>query len=126
MSSHNLFFTKTHEWINIQEGKVGITNYAQGRLGDIVYLEVNSIGKDVKKGEAIALIESVKTTSDVYAPCDGKVLEVNSEVTSNPALINQDPEGNGWILKMEVKETFSSEGLLSKEEYENYIKTLQE
>ncbi len=125
MSHHNLFFTKTHEWILPEEGKVGISNYAQGRLGDIVYIELTAKGKDVKKGDVIAVIESVKTTSDIYAPCDGKVIDLNPEVSSNPALINQDPEGNGWIIKMEII-NFSPEGLMKKEEYEEYIKTISE
>jgi len=125
MTHHNLYFTKTHEWVLPQEGVVGISNYAQGRLGDIVYIELTAKGKDVKKGDVIAVIESVKTTSDIYAPCDGKVVDLNPEVVSNPALINQDPEGSGWIIKMEIKD-FSSEGLMKKEEYEEYIKTISE
>jgi len=125
MTHHNLYFTKTHEWVLPQEGVVGISNYAQGRLGDIVYIELTAKGKDVKKGDVIAVIESVKTTSDIYAPCDGKVIDLNPEVVSNPALINQDPEGSGWIIKMEIKD-FSSEGLMKKEEYEEYIKTISE
>jgi glycine cleavage system H protein len=125
MTNHNLYFTKTHEWVLPQEGVVGISNYAQGRLGDIVYIELTAKGKDVKKGDVIAVIESVKTTSDIYAPCDGKVIDLNPEVVSNPALINQDPEGSGWIIKMEIKD-FSSEGLMKKEEYEEYIKTISE
>lgn len=126
MTNNTIFFTKTHEWILPSEGKVGLSNYAQGRLGDIVYIELTQKGKDVKKGDVIAVIESVKTTSDIYAPFDGKVLDLNPEVSSNPGLINQDPEGSGWIIKFEVKEPFSSEDLLTKEKYEEYIKTISE
>lgn len=126
MTHHTYFFSKTHEWIYPPEGKVGITNYAQGRLGDIVYIELTTQGKEVKKGEVIAVIESVKTTSDIYAPCDCKVVELNSEVLSNPGLINQDPEGQGWIIKVELNQPFSSENLMTKEEYEEYIKTISE
>lgn len=120
------YFTKTHEWFDLNEGKVGITNYAQGRLGDIVYVEVTATGKEVKKGEVLGVLESVKTTADIYSPCDGKVLEENPEVKNDPSLINKDPEGAGWILKMEIKEPFSPEGLLKREEYEEYIKSISE
>lgn len=126
MSHHTYFFSKTHEWICIEDGRVGITNYAQGRLGDIVYIELTAQGKEVKKRDVIAVIESVKTTSDIYAPCDGKVIELNPEVVQNPALINQDPESSGWIIKMQINEPFSSENLMTKEEYEEYIKTIGE
>lgn len=126
MTHHSYFFSKTHEWIYPPEGKVGITNYAQGRLGDIVYIELTAQGKEVKKGDVVAVIESVKTTSDIYAPCDGKVIELNPEVVQNPALINQDPESSGWIIKMQINEPFSSENLMTKEEYEEYIKTISE
>jgi glycine cleavage system H protein len=113
----NLKYTKDHEWVKT-EGKtaiVGITDYAQGELGDIIYIDVTTVGNDVAQGDSFGTIEAVKTVSDMYAPVAGKISDFNSAVNDNPAIVNQDPYGEGWLVKMEI--SGGSEGLLSAEEY---------
>lgn len=97
-------YTKTHEWISV-DGKtatVGITDYAQAQLGDVVFLELPKPGRKVAKGEAFGVIESVKAASDLYAPVNGTVAQVNDKLSSNPELVNSDPYGEGWIMKVEL------------------------
>ena len=116
-------YTKEHEWIKV-EGNVatiGITNYAQEQLGDIVSVEFPKTGKEFLKGESMALIDSMKTTSDVYAPVSGEVLEVNGELEPRPELMNEDPYGEGWILKLKIKNPDDLEGLMNAEDYEAYL-----
>ncbi len=115
-------YTKTHEWIELSDGTgtVGITNYAQERLGDVVYVELPDVGKKVKKGETVLTIESVKAASDVYSPVDGEVVEVNETLNDNPGLINEDPEGKGWIFKIKVENPSQLDELLSEEEYKKF------
>ena len=115
-------YTKTHEWIELSDGTgtVGITNYAQERLGDVVYVELPDVGKKVKKGETVLTIESVKAASDVYSPADGEVVEVNETLNDNPGLINEDPEGKGWIFKIKVENSSQFDELLSEEEYKKF------
>jgi len=115
-------YTKTHEWIELSDGTgtVGITNYAQERLGDVVYVELPDVGKKVKKGETVLTIESVKAASDVYSPADGEVVEVNETLNDNPGLINEDPEGKGWIFKIKVENPSQLDELLSEEEYKKF------
>jgi len=115
-------YTKTHEWIELSDGTgtVGITNYAQERLGDVVYVELPDVGKKVKKGEAVLTVESVKAASDVYSPVDGEVVEVNETLNDNPGLINEDPEGKGWIFKIKVENSSQLDELLSEEEYKKF------
>lgn len=117
----DLKYTKEHEWVRIEgnTGTVGVTDYAQGELGDIIYVDVTSIGNDVNAGDTFGTIEAVKTVSDMYAPANGKVTEFNSKVNDNPAIVNQDPYGEGWLVKMEI--TGGTEGLLSAEEYKNLV-----
>ncbi|HIP92172.1 MAG TPA: glycine cleavage system protein GcvH [Thermotoga sp.] len=112
-------YTKTHEWIELVDeiGIVGITNHAQENLGDVVYVELPNVGKKVKKGEVVLTIESVKTTSDVYSPVDGEIVEVNETLNDNPDLINKDPEGEGWIFKIKVADPSQLDDLLSEEDY---------
>jgi len=112
-------YTKTHEWIELVDeiGIVGITNHAQENLGDVVYVELPNVGKKVKKGEVVLTIESVKTTSDVYSPVDGEIVEVNETLSDNPDLINKDPEGEGWIFKIKVADPSQLDDLLSEEDY---------
>lgn len=102
------YFTKTHEWVNTEleqeEMTIGITEHAQHLLGDMVYVELPSVGLEVKEGDEIGVLESVKAASDFYAPISGMIIAVNSEVTTNPALINQDPYNAGWLVKIKPKD----------------------
>ncbi|AFG35355.1 glycine cleavage system protein GcvH [Fervidobacterium pennivorans subsp. shakshaketiis] len=110
-------YTKTHEWIDTETGKVGVSNYAQEQLGDIVYVELPAVGKEVKKGERIVSLESVKAAGDVYAPVSGKIVAVNDKVNATPELINQDPEGEGWLVQIEMSNPAELDELLTEDEY---------
>ncbi|UCE73305.1 MAG: glycine cleavage system protein GcvH [Methanomassiliicoccales archaeon] len=116
-------YTKEHEWVRL-EGDVailGITNFAQEQLGDIVSVEFPKIGKEFSMGESLALIDSMKTTSEVYAPLTGEVLEVNEELEGRPELLNEDPYQDGWILKLKIKNPEDIESLMNVEDYEAFI-----
>jgi len=116
-------FTKTHEWIAVDndEGVIGITEHAQKELGEIVYVEMKSIGETVDKGDEIGVVESVKAASDVYAPVSCEILEVNSELTDDPELINRDAMGDGWLVKVKITDPDELDELLSEEEYNKLI-----
>ena len=119
----DLKYTKDHEWIKI-EGNVctiGITDFAQKELGDIVYIEVESEGFEVEEGESFGTIEAVKTVSDLFMPVSGKILEFNEALEGEPELVNADPYGKGWILKVELKDGSPVNGLLSAGDYQNLI-----
>lgn len=116
-----LKYTKDHEWIKI-EGKtalIGITEFAQGELGDIVYLDINTVGEEIKEHEVFGTVEAVKTVSDLFMPITGKVLEVNPILESNPEKVNSDPYGEGWMIKIEI--IGSQNGLLSASQYKELI-----
>ncbi len=119
-----LKYTKEHEWIRIEQdiGIVGITDFAQKQLTDIVFVELPEKGKRVEQGKQIATIESVKSVSDVFSPVSGEVLEVNNELGEKPEIINQDPYGKGWIVKLKIENKEEIERLMSAEEYENFLK----
>jgi glycine cleavage system H protein len=117
----SLKYTKDHEWIKI-DGKtavVGITDFAQGELGDIVYLDINTPGDEINEHDVFGTVEAVKTVSDLFMPVSGKVLEVNPLLESNPEKVNADPYGDGWLIKIEL--TGSADGLLSAAEYKELI-----
>jgi glycine cleavage system H protein len=116
-------YTKEHEWIQIsgKEGTIGITDYAQNSLGDIVFVELPKIGSSVEKGKVFGSVESVKAVSDLYSPVTGKVTAVNEELTSSPEKINTDAH-NAWIMKIEVENPAEVNDLLAKDAYETYIK----
>ena len=118
-----LKYTKEHEWAKAEDGKVrmGITDFAQKELGDIVYVELPEVGREVKQGEAFITVESVKAASDVYAPISGKVVEVNGELEQHPEYVNQDPYGKGWMALLEMSDPSELDKLLSAEEYEQLI-----
>lgn len=122
-----LKYTEDHEWIRVEGGNiayVGITDFAQGELGDIVYVEVETVGETIEKNQVFGTVEAVKTTSDLYIPLTGKVLEFNSQLDEkggDPALINSDPYGSGWIVKIEISDPGQLDELLSAEAYENHI-----
>lgn len=118
-----LKYTKDHEWVKVEGniGTVGVTDYAQGELGDIIYIDVTTVGNDVAAGDAFGTIEAVKTVSDMYAPVSGKIAEFNSAVNDNPASVNQDPYGAGWLVKIEISNMGDLDNLLSPEDYKNQI-----
>jgi glycine cleavage system H protein len=119
----DLKYTKDHEWIKIEGnvGTIGITDFAQKELGDIVYIEVESEGFEVEEGESFGTIEAVKTVTDLFMPVSGKILEFNETLEGEPELVNSDPYGKGWILKVEINDTSPVNGLLSVEDYQNLI-----
>ncbi|MCX7845025.1 MAG: glycine cleavage system protein GcvH [Dictyoglomaceae bacterium] len=116
-------YSKEHEWIKIEgkEAIIGITYYAQKELGDVVYVELPEIGKEIKQGEAIATLESVKTASEVYSPLSGKVIKVNEILKDKPELINEDPYNNGWIVVLEIFNPQEYDSLLSYEDYKKLV-----
>ena len=118
----NLRYTENHEWILIEGNTaiVGITDYAQSELGDIVYVDIDSLGQDLGAGDIFGSVEAVKTVSDLYMPVAGKVFEVNEQLESNPDLVNQAPYKEGWIVKIELCDT-SDQKLLSPDEYKKHI-----
>jgi glycine cleavage system H protein len=114
-----LKYTKTHEWVRLEGDMavVGITDFAQDALGDVVFVDLPQTGKAVEAGAAVAVVESVKTASDIYAPLSGEIVEVNSALSDKPELINQSPYGEGWLFKMKVSPS-DLEGLLSAADYQ--------
>ncbi len=119
----NLKYTNDHEWIKVDGniGTIGITDYAQGELGDIVFVDIQSGLEEVQKGISFGTIEAVKTVSDLLAPVSGKVLEVNKELESNAEVINKDPYGNGWIIKVEINDLSELSSLLDAAAYRSLI-----
>ena len=117
----SLQYTKDHEWIKIEgtTATIGITDFAQGELGDIVYVDISSVGKQVGTGDVFGTVEAVKTVSDLYMPIDGKVLEVNALLDASPEKVNEDPYGDGWMIKAEI--TGKPQGLLSAAQYKELI-----
>jgi glycine cleavage system H protein len=118
-----LKYTKDHEWVRVEENQaiVGITDYAQGELGDIVYVEIEALGEDLKKEEIFGSVEAVKTVSDLFLPVSGTVTEVNEGLEDNPELINEDPYNKGWIIKMKIQNPAELEELLNSESYKELI-----
>jgi glycine cleavage system H protein len=119
----NLLYTKDHEWLKIEgdEAYIGITEFAQNELGDIVYIEVNTIGETLAKEEAFGTIEAVKTVSDLFMPVSGEILEFNSEIETSPDVVNKDPYGKGWIVKIKLVEPSQTADLLSAAKYSEQI-----
>ena len=118
-----LKYTKDHEWVRL-EGNVafiGITDFAQRELGDIVYVDINTIGKDVAQEEVFGTVEAVKTVSDLYMPVAGEVIELNSMLDANPELVNSDPYGDGWMVKVNVSNAADVAGLLSADDYQALV-----
>ncbi|MEO8453799.1 MAG: glycine cleavage system protein GcvH [Sphingomicrobium sp.] len=122
----SLYFTKEHEWIRVEgdTATVGISNHAQEALGDIVFAEVPEAGRRISKGQEAAVVESVKAASDVYAPVSGEVTEGNPAIAGDPAIINRDPEGEGWFFKLKLENRSELEGLMDEAAYCDWVKTL--
>jgi glycine cleavage system H protein len=116
-----LQYTKDHEWVKLEgnTATVGITDFAQSELGDIVYVDINSVGREIGHGEVFGTVEAVKTVSDLYMPLSGKVVELNTALEANPEKVNEDPYGAGWMVKVEVKG--DTAGLLSAAQYKELI-----
>ena len=120
------YFTEDHEWIELdgEIGTVGITDYAQGQLGDIVFVDVPEEGKELTKGDEAAVVESVKAASDVYTPVSGTVIEGNAALADTPALVNEDPEGDGWFFKLTLSDPSELDGLMDEAAYEAFVAKL--
>ena len=121
-----LYFTREHEWIRVDgdTATVGISDHAQQALGDIVFAEVPEPGRRLAKGQEAAVVESVKAASDVYAPVGGEVTEGNQAIADDPALINRDPEGEGWFFKLRLDDAGELQGLMDEASYRDWVKTL--
>src|SRR5688572_3235725 len=119
-------YTKDHEYIRIEgdTGTVGITDYAQGQLGDVVYVELPTVGKAVTKGGEAAVVESVKAASEVYAPVSGEVVAVNGDLEGAPGTINEDPAGRGWFMKIRLSNPGELDGLMTEEQYQDFVKSI--
>ncbi len=120
------FYSKDHEYIHVDGdiGAVGITDFAQGQLGDVVFVELPAIGATPKKGEQAAVVESVKAASEVYSPVAGEVVEVNAELEDNPAIVNEEALGKGWFFKIKIADPTDLDGLLDEDAYQALVATL--
>tara|TARA_B100000123_G_scaffold205586_1_gene155087 strand:- start:18 stop:398 length:381 start_codon:yes stop_codon:yes gene_type:complete len=118
-----LRYTEEHEWVKLDGNvaTVGITDFAQSELGDIVYLEIDTLDSEINSNDVFGTVEAVKTVSDLFMPVNGKVIEVNSSLEDNPEVVNDDPYGDGWIIKIEVSNPSDIDALMSSEEYKNLI-----
>lgn len=118
-----LKYTKDHEWVRVEGGQaiVGITDFAQRELGDIVYVDINTLGKEVSAEEVFGTVEAVKTVSDLFMPLSGKIIEINKKLDTNPELVNSDPYGDGWMVKIEISDASQIDGLLSSSAYQTLV-----
>lgn len=119
----DLRYTKEHEWVRIEgnEAVVGITDFAQHELGDIVYVEIESVGKELEAGAVFGTVEAVKTVSDLFLPVSGTVTEVNEKLAASPELVNTDPYGDGWMVRMKLKSAGDAETLMDAASYQNLV-----
>ncbi|HBR10093.1 TPA: glycine cleavage system protein GcvH [Candidatus Acetothermia bacterium] len=116
-------YTAEHQWVEIKDGqaRIGITHYAQGQLGDVVFVEFPAVGTKYNKGESIVVIESVKAISDISAPFSGTIIDINTSLEETPELLNSDPHSKGWVMTMEMDDPVEAESLLNVEEYERLL-----
>jgi glycine cleavage system H protein len=119
----NLLYTKDHEWLRIEGdmGYAGITDFAQGELGDVVFLEIETLGETLKRGEVFGTIEAVKTVSDMFMPVGGEIIEVNPALETTPDAVNKDPYGKGWMIKIKISDPAEIKDLLSPEKYKELL-----
>jgi glycine cleavage system H protein len=117
-----VYYTQEHEWVRVEGdvATVGVTDFAQGQLGDVVFVEIPDAGRQVTKGGEAAVVESVKAASDVYAPVSGEVVEGNAALVEDPSLVNTDPEGEGWFFKLRLSDASELEGLMDAEAYKSF------
>ncbi|CAI8310809.1 MAG: glycine cleavage system protein GcvH [Candidatus Marisimplicoccus sp.] len=118
-----LKYTEEHEWVKIEDNiaTVGITDFAQGELGDIVYIEIDTLDNDIDSNQVFGTVEAVKTVSDLFMPMAGKVIELNTNLEDKPELVNEDPYGDGWIIKIDISKATEMDSLLSSEDYKKLI-----
>jgi len=123
MYPQELLYTKEHEWIRVdeEEGTIGITDFAQHELGDVVYVELPKVGDHITANESFGTIESVKAVSEIFAPVDGEVVAINSKLQNNPELVNTDPHGEAWLVRVKLSNRADTEKLMSAEDYETYL-----
>ncbi len=128
MYPEDFFFAESHEWIKIQRdtGTVGITDFAQKQLGDVVYIELPEVGAVFDFHQSFGVVESVKAVSDIYSPLAGEVVEVNTGLNDSPELLNEDPQGKGWIMKIKVKDESELQKLMSTSEYEKFLESQED
>jgi glycine cleavage system H protein len=119
----NLFYTKDHEWLRVEgdKGYIGVTDFAQGELGDIVFVEIETLGETLAKEEVFGTIEAVKTVSDMFMPVSGEIVEVNPELDASPDVVNKDPYGKGWMVKIRITKPAEVNDLLSAEKYKTLL-----
>jgi len=127
MYPNELRYTKDHEWIKLtgDEALVGITDFAQHQLGDIIYVELPAVGKALEPHQSIGVVESVKSVSDIYAPVAGEVVAVNEDLAREADILNKDPHGKGWIVRIKIKDRKDLDGLLSAGDYEKFLEGLE-
>lgn len=127
MYPNDFRYTKEHEWIKVEGGEavVGVTDFAQKQLGDIIYVELPEVGKTLEVHQALGVIESVKSVSDVFSPVAGEVVAVNEELNQAADLVNKDPHGKGWIVRLKVKDKAVVEALMTASDYEKYLEGLE-
>jgi glycine cleavage system H protein len=120
------YYTKDHEWVRIEgdTATVGISEHAQAQLGDVVFVELPAVGKQVSQGDQAAVVESVKAASELYAPIGGEVIEGNTELEDNPSLVNEEAEGKGWFFRLRVRDPGEAAGLMDGAAYQAYLETL--
>jgi glycine cleavage system H protein len=119
-------YTKDHEYIRVEgdNGVIGITDYAQQQLGDVVYVELPSVGKTVSKGDEAAVVESVKAASEIYAPISGEIVAVNTELEGSPGTVNEDAAGRGWFMKIRLNDPAELDALMTEEQYQGFVKSI--
>ncbi|MBY0612903.1 MAG: glycine cleavage system protein GcvH [Beijerinckiaceae bacterium] len=119
-------YTKDHEYIRVEgdTGTVGITDYAQAQLGDVVFVDLPEVGKAIEKGKEAAVVESVKAASEIYAPVSGEVIAINEKLPDAPTFVNEDPAGAGWFLKLRIKDASELDALMSEADYKAYLETI--
>lgn len=127
MFPDNFYYTKDHEWIKVAGGEatVGITDFAQKQLGDVVYVELPDVGAEMEFHQSLGVIESVKAVSDIYSPVSGEVVAVNEDLNDSPEWVNEDPHAKGWILRIKMKDEAELEKLMSATEYEKFVDGLE-
>lgn len=128
MYPENFYYSKDHEWLKLdgEEATIGITDFAQKQLGDVVYVELPEIGSSLEFHQSLGVVESVKAVSDIYSPISGEVIAINEGLNDSPELVNEDPHGQGWILRLKVSDSAELEKLMSVDDYEKFLEGLED